>query len=679
MIRKRQTVIAGGIFLATLILMPLLVHFVTPGPAIKARLHSPTQSNFAIYWPSDSGAYSFSRVVTDEYADGESEPFLILPPLPIGGMLRIDPISEKGVVTLHGLTIERFGVVCELKADTLAALLVNTVDADVRKTDAGLTINATSADPQLYFKALPAPSAPTSLIALFVLLYLLLFLAAWRFVKDPPNSFKLHFLLGPAVLVLACREYRWPMEIAIPACALFVLAMQHSAAGLASARPRRPHFQEWLASIQVACFLLLIYGPFWSTLSVNRPFLDSIKESLAKIDMAKGLSESAAVLIKESEARFNRFFLFRNELLEMDANIKIYGMGFSPISKVILGKNGMYFEGYGERKVEEDATAYFDMVTDYMGLIPFSEEQLEAWRICLEERYYWLKERGIDYIFALAPSKAMIYPENLPDRILKTKQALNRPSRFEQLSSYLKQHSTLPFVDLSEPLRRAKEQALADDTLSATPLYYRTDFHWTYYGAYVAYRAILEEIRKSYPAYRMEPTPLQDFSIAARHDWAHELFISALGLDPQKNSNDTYLTFMPRAGSVHASISNFGTRGIDDYSLPDPVANNIEGQQFNLRELENPRGEANTIFIVGDSFSEKYFGFFSAHAKRSVAYRSVYRFVTIPYNTYSPQLVIQEMFNMYLLQKPPYNPKEVRRARVAALDGGMGKPLTTAE
>lgn len=676
---KRKTLIAGGFFLAPLILMPLLVHFLLPGPAVRAQLESPIPSNFAIYWPGDSGVYSASRVATGEYAAGESEPVMILPPLSGGGILRFDPIAEKGTVTLCGLTIERFGVICTLKVDDLAALLVKSVDATVQKTETGLTITATSSDPQLYFREPPIPSAPAILTVLFVLLYLPVLLAARRFLARPPNGFRLHYLLGSAVLVLTCKDFRWPMEIAIPACALLVLALQHSAASLISARPRRPRFQECLAAIPVACFFLLVYGPFWSTLSPNMPFIASVKESLGQIDREKGLSGSAAALIKENEDLFNRFFSWRNALLELDANIKIFGMGFSPISKVILGKNGMFFEGYGERKVEEDATAYFDNVTDYMGLIPFSEEELEAWRVCLEERYYWLKQRGIDYVFALAPSKAMIYPENLPDRILKTKQALNRPSRFEQLSSYLKHHSTVPFVDLSEPLRLAKEQALADGTHSATPLYYRTDFHWTYYGAYVAYRAIAEEIRRSYPAYRMEPAPLQDFSIAARHDWAHELFISALGLDPQKHSNDTYLTFMPRSGSVHASIANFAARGIDDYSLPEPVSNNYDGHRLNLRELENPRGEANTIFVVGDSFSEKYFGFFSAHAKKSVLYRSVYRFVTTPYERYAPQLVIQEMFNMYLLQKPPYNPKEVRRARVAALNGGTGGQLTKAE
>ncbi len=72
---------------------------------------------------------------------------------------------------------------------------------------------------------------------------------------------------------------------------------------------------------------------------------------------------------------------------------------------------------------------------------------------------------------------------------------------------------------------------------------------------------------------------------------------------------------------------------------------------------------------IGDSFSEKYFGYFSKHAKNTINFRTVYSFLPEIYIDNSPDLVIQEVLNMYLLEKPPLNPEGIRGARVKALAG----------
>ena len=234
---------------------------------------------------------------------------------------------------------------------------------------------------------------------------------------------------------------------------------------------------------------------------------------------------------------------------------------------------------------------------------------------------------------------------------------------------YLKKHSIVPVVNLSQPLREAKEKARKEHTKTALPLYYRTDFHWTYYGAYIAYRAIVEEINDSYPQYLIHPTPLSDFSIKSRPDWVHIGFIYALGLNPVHHKNETYLTFHPKANTPLHSLADFGAKGIDDYSLPALVKNNYSGHVIASRELLNKSGKLKTLFVIGDSFSEKYFGFFAAHAKKTVNFRTVYSFFTAPYEKYHPDIVIQEVLNMYLLQPPPSNPPTVREARENALAG----------
>jgi hypothetical protein len=673
MILSRRTLLVTGYYLAALTLLPLLVYYVTlerehNTVTVTPHIVAEQPDIFAIYWPGESGNYVRERSAGINFSAGESRPELIIGSFPSNHLLRIDPISQKGKVRLLGLTIKRFGVEYELSADDLAPLLTKSIGTTVQNTHSSLEINSASADPQLFFRDLALPLPPTHKIIfpilLFVFLFSLIIVAGKRILESPPKRLRTYHFICPLTFVLLCLVFDWPLEITILSSALLVLALQHAVVYLAVSRPKRPSLQQVVTLANAVWFLSLICVPLLFTLAKGS-FTESIENqsrSLISEQEQTGFSGTAREIIKGIEDNLIRHFFFRDDLVELNANIKLFGMGFSPTSKAILGKNGMFFEGYGERRVEEDITGYFDNVTDYMGLIPFSTEELEAWRVCLEERYYWLRERGIDYIFVLAPSKAMIYPENLPDKIIKVKRSLNKPTRYEQLSRYLKLHSKVPFVDLSEPLLLAKRQGP-----SSRPLYYRTDFHWNYYGSFIAYRAIVKEIQRKYPAHLIDPASLQDFSIDVLPDWVHANFIHALGLDPFKHRNEPYFTLMPRPGSIHASISDFGTKGIDDNSLPEPVVNNYRGHRIPTSELNNPQGEIDTLFVIGDSFSEKYFGYFSAHAKKTVNFRTVYSFFTKPFKDYSPDLVIQEVLNMYLLHKPPGNPPEVAQARVAAL------------
>ncbi|MDK9708080.1 MAG: hypothetical protein OEL83_13645 [Desulforhopalus sp.] len=677
----RRTLIVTGYHLATLALLPLLVYFVTLEKQLNTviftpHIVAPTNDIFSVYWPNITGNYDQARAAGKTYPAGESKPELILRSFLSNHLLRIDPMTTTGSIVLHGLTIERFGVQRQIDAHELAKHLAKSVDATVRDTGSGLAITSTSRDPQLFLKDLPLPLP--SLNDLVILAFLAVFLfsafvfAGRRYLKSPPEQVRLYLFIAPALLVLLSFAFHWPLPVSFIACGLLFLAGQHTVIALVFSQPKRPSLKQCRAMAFIACFLGLLYYPLWLTLHPSKAFLGSMQELAANQKNAKEprrFDDIGKKIIKGTEDNLVRHFSFREKLINLNANIKIFGLGFSPSSKAILGQNGMFFEGYGERRIEEDITAQFDNVTDYMGLIPFNNEELEAWRVCLEERYYWLKARGIDYVFALAPSKAMIYPENLPVQILKTKQALNKPTRFDQLSSHLKQHSSVPFVDLSEALLLAKQQAQTANTAAPLPLYYRTDFHWTYYGAFIAYRALIEEIQRRYPAYSFEPSPLSDFTIKVRPDWVHAPFVYALGLNPVLHRNETYLTFMPRPHSIYTSISDFATKGIDDKSIPEHVYNNYGGMPTATRELNNPHGKATTIFVIGDSFSEKYFGFFSAHAQKTVNFRIVYNFFTKPFEQYAPQLVVQEVLNMYLLQKPPTNPPEIRQERIKALTG----------
>jgi hypothetical protein len=97
-----------------------------------------------------------------------------------------------------------------------------------------------------------------------------------------------------------------------------------------------------------------------------------------------------------------------------------------------------------------------------------------------------LAERGVKYLFVIAPDKQTIYPEHMPEDIRKARGR----SRFDQFADHLKKRSDLAFLDLRGPLLGAK---------SGQQLYYRTDTHWNINGAFVAYTQIMDRIQELFP------------------------------------------------------------------------------------------------------------------------------------------------------------------------------------
>ena len=100
-----------------------------------------------------------------------------------------------------------------------------------------------------------------------------------------------------------------------------------------------------------------------------------------------------------------------------------------------------------------------------------------------------------------------------------------------------------------------------------------------------------------------------------------------------------------------------------------------------IRVLTNTSGEEKMqrLFVIGDSFAEKYVIYFSAHAAATYNFRTVFEFNPSVYQKYKPDLVVQEMLNMYLLNNPPRNPPEIKAARIRALEKKNVAPVSTPE
>jgi hypothetical protein len=173
---------------------------------------------------------------------------------------------------------------------------------------------------------------------------------------------------------------------------------------------------------------------------------------------------------------FNDHFGFRDTLIRLLSMAKLYALGVSPSVKVTVGKRGWLF------------SSEFPGGADHNAARPFTADELDRWRRLLEKRRDWLAERGIRYLFVIAPNKQSVYPEFLPEALRRQQ---NAGCRIDQLVTHMRQHSDVQVLDLRPALQDAKKHERVYD---------RTDTHWNDRGAYAGYRALVSALQPDFPA-----------------------------------------------------------------------------------------------------------------------------------------------------------------------------------
>ena len=208
------------------------------------------------------------------------------------------------------------------------------------------------------------------------------------------------------------------------------------------------------------------------------------------------------------EAWHNDHFGLRAQFMRAHNALKIFVLRTSPSSRVVVGRDNWLFSAT-ERSIEI-----------WRGADPLSFDELEAWRRCLESRQRELKQRGIDYVFALAPSKAEVYPEYLPARYRKA-----GPSRTDQLVAHLAAHSSFQIVDLRRPILEEKR-----NDREGYFTYFPLGVHWNNRGAAAGMRGLMEVLT------RLQPEVARVDDRIASHElvedqadsWAGRLYLSDL-------------------------------------------------------------------------------------------------------------------------------------------------------
>lgn len=196
------------------------------------------------------------------------------------------------------------------------------------------------------------------------------------------------------------------------------------------------------------------------------------------------------VIYKLRRNWLERYFGLRKLLLRWESILDVRLLNSTtPFETVIAGRNEWLFLSQENPNL--------NVVNDYRAIAPLNDLEVTTWVKLFQERRDWLATRGIPYLLTVAPNKCTIYPEQLP-------MAYNRvrsKTKLDQMIDALKAGG-IDVLDLREPLFETK---------SHHQVYYRTDSHWTPYGAFDAYQAIVTRMQRYFPA--LAPAQEKDFTI----------------------------------------------------------------------------------------------------------------------------------------------------------------------
>jgi len=323
---------------------------------------------------------------------------------------------------------------------------------------------------------------------------------------------------------------------------------------------------KWLSIVFMIVIMLI---PVITIVSCIFSYKSGLEERLA------GLSPGAAVNVfldsvpvKEDFARFNT-----------KLTRKITGAAYIKSTQVTLGKNGWLYLKEAQ--------------SDYEHTNCFSEEEKQK----ILEQLLFQKEvfadSGMEFVIYIAPNKATIYPENMPDTVFQR----DSLSRAEDLIKYIRDNSDIKVIYPKEELMAAKEIA---------PIYYVTDTHWNEVGGYVGTQVFLKEV----------------FGFEDR------LSADMISIREEYREGD-----LARIGSVSDIYKEYTLYGIKPLSI-----------DMSLKSDKS-------VYFVGDSFRDAM-GFYLPHYVEKVAFLHYNDYNCRTMFEYEPDIVVWEIvernINKYL-------------------------------
>jgi alginate O-acetyltransferase complex protein AlgJ len=282
-----------------------------------------------------------------------------------------------------------------------------------------------------------------------------------------------------------------------------------------------------------AVFMMFLWLPTLDTfLHFDHSSIPGENRLPAEFPKAKPGSEGFKKFIAGFEAYFNDHFGFRKLLIWSYRCCTFYCFDDQRgHQSVLVGSQGwLYFN--------ED-----QMVEHYRGTLLFTPDQLEDWKAYLEYYRDWLAQRGIKFLFVVAPDKQSIYPEYLPSWMNK----VSPETKLDQFFAYMKTNSTVDVLDLRQTLLKGR---------SMGPMYLKTDSHWNLLGGFLTYQSLMNELAVQHlPG--AKPMPLAAFERTNRLAPPGDL-TALVGTDSLE-SNAVFFTPKPPTPSLETIVQPYNT------------------------------------------------------------------------------------------------------------------------
>lgn len=190
--------------------------------------------------------------------------------------------------------------------------------------------------------------------------------------------------------------------------------------------------------------------------------------------------------MKAGVSKFDENLPGRRTLISLYTRFRM-GLGDRVFSQVLVGKDG-WLDFTGHQNLD-----------GYQNSANMSDSDIRAIQNNLLILHNLLSNRNIVLVVVIAPNKATIYPDKLPDEIHQ----VGDQSELDILAKYMNQYGPPSLLlDLRPVL--ARERLERD-------VYFKTDTHWNAYGSFLAYKEIMTQISRYYP--ELTPKDIDEFKL----------------------------------------------------------------------------------------------------------------------------------------------------------------------
>jgi hypothetical protein len=327
-------------------------------------------------------------------------------------------------------------------------------------------------------------------------------------------------------------------------------------------------------------------------------------------------ADSLEVFIKQTDDYIKDQIPGRNNIVIMN-NVIEYSLFGDLLNNpnVHFGKDGWLFYTGGVCR------------ENYENRYPLTEQELEQMKDVLIARRDWLRDRGIRFYLVFPTMSYAVYEEKVGPRMWR----YNKPSKLEQLLAYLREHTDLEIVDIQTPIMQEKKQAPMD-------LYFRSDSHWSHYGSFIAYSAMIDHMRKDLPEIGA-PMALKDITWVDFDVYRADLYVMA-ALDKVKTVHE----YMP--ANVMLKAANQTT-----YPFYPELPSSSPAYCFTNTSNKGP-----SVLVYGDSYGGFLLFYLTYNFSKTYFLYTPLFYPTIIEKEH-PDIVVQEMadycISRILYENPP--------------------------